>query len=225
MSARPPVVVSGIAEHDADLFANLVDEDQARARFRDHAGQFAQGLRHQPRLHAHVAVAHFAFQFGLGHQRRHRIHHQHVDLAGSDQGAGDFERLFAIIRLRNQQVVDIHAELFRIGRIERVFHVDEGGHAARLLGFGDDLQRDGGFARRFRPEDLVDSAARKSAHAQGGIERDATGRNHRHRHDRILRSEPQNRALAKLLLDLAQGQIQGACALLLVHVGFRSWKS
>src|ERR1700722_12846754 len=33
-----------IAEHDADLFADLVDENQTGARFRDRAGQFAQRL-------------------------------------------------------------------------------------------------------------------------------------------------------------------------------------
>ena len=73
-------------------------------------------LRHQPRLHAHVAIAHFAVELGLGHQRGHRIDHQHVDRAGGDQRAGDFERLLAVIRLRNQQIVDIHAQLAGVGR-------------------------------------------------------------------------------------------------------------
>src|SRR5580704_8928856 len=31
----------GVAEHDADFLADLVDEDQARARFRHDAGEFA----------------------------------------------------------------------------------------------------------------------------------------------------------------------------------------
>ncbi len=35
--------------------------------------------RHQPRLQTHVAVAHLAVKFGLGYQRRHRIHHEHVN--------------------------------------------------------------------------------------------------------------------------------------------------
>ena len=169
-------------------------------------GQFAERLRHQPRLHAHVAVAHFAFQFGLGHQRRHRIHHQHVDLPGGDQVSGDLQRLLAIIRLGDQQVVDIHAELPGIGRVERVFHVDERGDAALLLRLGDHLQRDGGLAGRFRSEDLVDAAAREPAHAQRGVQRNRTRRNHRHRYDGFLRSQPQDRALPELFLNLAQGQ-------------------
>ena len=40
-----------------------------------------------------------------------------------------------------------------------------------LLRFGDDLQRDGGFARRFRAEDLDHAAAGNTAHAQRRVER------------------------------------------------------
>jgi hypothetical protein len=110
-----------------------------------------------------VRIAHLAVEFGLGNQRGHRIDHQHVDRARGDQRAGDFERLLAVIGLRHQQIVDIHAQLARIIRIERVLHVDERRHPALLLRFGDHLQRDGRFARRFRPVDFVDAAARKAA--------------------------------------------------------------
>src|SRR5262249_32176747 len=54
-----------IPKHHADLFANLVDEDQTGTRLGDNAGQLAQRLRHQPGLQSHVAVAHFTFQFGF----------------------------------------------------------------------------------------------------------------------------------------------------------------
>ena len=49
---------------------------------------------------------------------------QHIDRAGAHQRIGDFERLFAGVRLRDQKVVDIDAELARIDRIERVFGID-----------------------------------------------------------------------------------------------------
>ena len=45
----------GVAEHDADFFADLVDENEAGARLGDDAGEFAQRLRHQARLQAHRA--------------------------------------------------------------------------------------------------------------------------------------------------------------------------
>ena len=186
---------------------------------RHHAGQLAQRLRHQPRLHAHVAVAHLAFEFGFGHQRRHRVHHQNVDLPRGDQSIGDFEGLLAVIGLGDQQIIDIHAQLAGVGWVERVLHVDESGDAALLLGFRDDLQRDGGFAGGFRAEDFDDAAAGKAADAQGGIERDRAGRDHRDRDDGVLRSQSQDRAFPKLLFDLAEGVFQSARALLFVHAG------
>src|SRR5690606_23877156 len=68
-----------VAEHHADLHADLVDEDHQAVGILDVAGDLAQRLRHQSRLHAHVVVAHVAFDFGLGHQRRHGVDDDHVD--------------------------------------------------------------------------------------------------------------------------------------------------
>src|SRR5205807_10427444 len=66
-----------IAEHDADLFADLIDEDETRIRFGHMAGELAHGLRHEPRLYAHMAVAHFAIELGFGDQRGDGVDHQH----------------------------------------------------------------------------------------------------------------------------------------------------
>src|SRR5689334_5753938 len=194
-----------IAEHDADLFANLIDEDQAGPRLVDRAGQLAERLRHEPRLQTHVAIAHFAIELALGHQRRDRIDHQHVDLARRDQVRGDFQRLLTVIGLGDEQVVHVDAEFARVSRIEGVLDVDECRDAALLLRFGHCLEGDGGFARGFRPEDLADAPAGKAAHAERGIERNRAGGDHRYRHDRVFRSEPQDRALAELLFNLTEG--------------------
>ena len=135
-------MVSGIAEHDADLFADLIDEDQAGIGFRHDAGEFAHRLRHQPGLNADELVAHFAVEFGFRNQRGHRVDHQHVDRPGADQHARDLERLLGVVRLGDQQVIDIDSEFPRVDGIERVFDVDERRHAAGPLRFGDHLQRD-----------------------------------------------------------------------------------
>ena len=57
------------------------------------------------------------------------------------------------------------------------------------------------------------------------IHRDRSGRNHRNRHDRVFRTQPQDRAFAELLLDLAQGNAQCPCAFFFVHKGGFSVKS
>ena len=97
--------------------------------------------------------------------------------SGSDQRAGDLQRLLPVIGLRNQQIIDIDAQLARVNRIERVLDIDECRHAADLLRFGDHLQRDGRFARRFRAKDFADAAARKSTDSQRIIERNGAGGN------------------------------------------------
>src|SRR5262249_21583575 len=76
----------GVAEHHADLLAELVREDQRRVRPRDRAGQLPQRLAHQPRLDADEAVAHLALDLGARHERRNRVDDDAVDAAGADEG-------------------------------------------------------------------------------------------------------------------------------------------
>src|SRR6185437_9625731 len=189
--------------HHADLFANLVDEDQAGARLAHGAGEFAQRLRHQPRLQTHVAIAHFAIEFRFRHECRHGIDHQHIDLSRGHQVTCDLQRLFAIIGLRDEQVIDVHAELAGIRRVKRVLHVDEGGDSAALLGFGNDLKRDGGFARRFRSEDFDHTATGEAAHAQSAVKGNGTGGDYGYGYDGVLGPEAKDGTLAELLLNLA----------------------
>ena len=72
----------------------------------------------------------------LRHQRGHRIHHNDVHGARADQRFGDFQRLLAVVWLRHQKIIHIHAELARVDRIERVFGVDERGLAAESSALG-----------------------------------------------------------------------------------------
>ena len=145
-------------------------------RLGDRSGELAQRLAHQPRLEAGKLIAHLAFEFGARRQRRNRIDHQHLDGAGAHQRIGDFQRLLAGIGLRDQEIVDIDAELAGIDRIERMFGIDEGADAAALLGFGDRLQRQRGLAGGFRPIDLDDAAPRQAADAKRDIEPQRAGR-------------------------------------------------
>ena len=129
---------------------------------------------------------------------------------GAHQRFGDFQRLLAVVGLRNQQIIHIHAEPLGIGRVERVFGIHKGCHAASLLGFGDNLQADGGFARGFRAEDFNHAAARNSAHAQSGVKGDAAGGDHRDGNDGPLASQPHDGTLAKLLFNLRERKINCA---------------
>src|SRR5260370_645336 len=88
-----------VAEHDSDLLADLVDEDQGGLRLRDDAGQLSQRFRHQARLKAHVAVAHLSFQLRARDERSHRVDDDHVDGAAAHEHLGDLQRLLAAVGL------------------------------------------------------------------------------------------------------------------------------
>src|SRR6202035_4246878 len=75
----------GRAVHDANLHADLIDEDHHGVGARDRGGQLAQRLTHQPRLQSRLQVAHFALDLGPWRQRRDRVDDQHVDRARTYQ--------------------------------------------------------------------------------------------------------------------------------------------
>ena len=126
-------------------------------------------------MQTHLRLTHFAFDFGLGRERGDGVDDDEIDRVGAHQHVGDFERLLAGVRLRDQQFVHVDAELFGIRRIERMFGVDEGGGAAELLDFGDHLQRERGLAGGFRSVDLDDAAARQAADAECDVETQRAG--------------------------------------------------
>jgi hypothetical protein len=134
-----------IAEHDADLFADLVDEKSGRCAIL--AMPVSLSLRHQalnPMWPSPISPS------ALG-TKAATSHYQDVNRIRCTS-ASDFERLFAVVGLRDQQVLDIHTQFLGILRIS-AFGVNECGHA-RSLCLGDHLQGDRRFARRFWPEDF-----------------------------------------------------------------------
>ena len=197
------------AEHDAHLLPQLVDEDDHAVGLVDGAGELAEGLAHEPRLQAHVGVAHVALDLRLGHQGRHGVHHHHVDGAGADQGFGDLQGLLAGVRLGHVEIVHVDAQALGINRIESVLRVDEGRRAAHLLSLSHHMEGDGGLAGGLGSEDLDDPSPGDASHAQGDVEVDAA------RGDggdvQIGGVVPQlhDGPLAELLFDLRKGYFKG----------------
>ena len=171
----------------------------------DVAGELAQRLAHEPRLQPGQLVAHLAFDFRLGHQRRHRIDDDDVDAARTHQHVGDLQPLLAGVGLRNQQIADVDAELAGVDGIERVLGVDVGGRAAGLLHLRDHLQAQRGLAGRFRTVDLHDAAARQAADAERDVETERTGGHHRQVVGDLGFAHFHDGALAELLFDLGEG--------------------
>ncbi len=149
-------------------------------------------------------VAHFAFDFGLRHECRDRVDHDHVDRARAHQRISNFKRLFARVRLGNQQIRHVHAKLARVLDVQRVFCVDKRCRAAELLHFGDDLQRQRGFTRRFRPVNFDYTTTRQTADAQCDVESQRSRGDHLDIFDCLTRAEPHDRPFAELFFNLRE---------------------
>ncbi len=103
-------------------------------------------------------------------------------------------------------------------RIHGVLGVDVGADAAVALRFGHDVHGEGGLARGLGAEDLDDPAAGQAPDTEGQIERQGTGRDGIDR-DHTLVAHLHHGAGAELLVDLAQGHLEGFVSL---HGGFPS---
>src|SRR5262245_49440427 len=88
-----------------------------------------------------------------------------------------------------------------------MFGVDIGAHAAVLLRFGDDLQRQRRLAGSFRTVNFDHPAARHTADTERDVESERTGRNGLHVFDYSAFAELHDRAFAELLFDLAYGEV------------------
>jgi hypothetical protein len=165
------------------------------------------GLAHQPGLQADVAVTHLALDLGARHECGHRVDDHEVDGSGADQHVHDLERLLAGVGLADQQCVGVDTEGSRVLGIKGVLGVDERRDPTGCLRVGDRVQGHRGLARAFRAVDLDDAPARQAADAERHVQSDRAGRDDFDRHVGAI-AEAHHRALAVLLLDLCQGDVE-----------------
>ena len=207
-----------VAVHHAHLFTQLVDENGNGPRLAHNARELAQGLGHQAGLQAHKAVAHLAVNLRLGHQRRHGVHHHHVQGPGAYQRLGNFQGLLAGVRLGDVQFVNVDSQLLGVGGVQGVFRVHKGADAALFLGLGHDVQRHRGFTGGFRAVDFDDAALGYAAHPQGQIQLQVTGGDDLHVLAGLL-AQLHHGAFAILLVQVRQGMFQGLELFLLSALG------
>ena len=165
-----------------------------------------------------MGVAHLALDLGPRGEGGDRVDHDHVEGAGADEHVGDLEGLFARVGLRDEELVDVDADGPGVGRVHGVLGVDVGADAAVALGLGDDVGGEGGLAGALRAVDLADPAPGQAADAEGQVEGQGAGGDGLDGH-RALVAHLHDGAGAELLLDLAEGQVEGLAAALAVDVG------
>ncbi|MNW56817.1 hypothetical protein D3C74_345610 [compost metagenome] len=151
-----------------------------------------------------MAVTHLALDLGLGHERRDRVDDDDVDGARADQHVRDLEGLLARVRLRDEQRVGVDAQLLRVLGVQRVLGVDERRDAARALGAGHGVERDGRLAAGLGAVDLHDTAAREAADAERDVQGDRPGGDDLDRRATLV-AEAHHRSLAEVAVDLCEG--------------------
>ena len=172
---------------------------------------YAHGERaqqaHEPRLQAHVRIAHVALELGLGHERGDGVDDEHVDGAGADERLRDLERLLSRVGLGDEQIVGIDADLPCIIHVEGVLGVDEGRQAVLFLRLRDDVEGQGRLPARFGSEDLDDPSPGHSTRPERHVEADRAGGNRGDIGDHLAAAQPHDRPFPKLPLDLGDCQI------------------
>src|SRR6202790_1846870 len=191
-----------VAAHHSDFHADLIDENNQNIGALDIRRELAQRLTHQPSLQAGQLVAHFAFDFRLGHERGNRIDDNDVDSARAHQHIGNFQALLPRIRLGNEHLADVHPQLAGIDRIERILGVDIGGDSAELLLLRYNLQAERRLARGFGSIDLDHAPTRQAADTKRDVQAERSGRHHLQIVLHLGLAHLHDRALAELLFNL-----------------------
>ena len=88
-----------IAEHNADLFTQLVDKNRRAAGTVHDTGEFPHRLGHEAGLQTDTGISHLAVKLRLRHKGSDRVYDNQIDGAGFDQYFGDLKGLFPGIRL------------------------------------------------------------------------------------------------------------------------------
>jgi hypothetical protein len=167
-----------------------------------------------------VLLADRGVQLGLGYQRGDGVDDQDVDRAGGDQQAGDLQRLLAAFGVAQQQPVGVHAARLGPGKVEGVLGVDEHARPAGALRLGEHREGQGGLADALGAVDLADPAAGDAADAQGVVQGEAAGGDHRGRGRGGAVGAGHDRG-AELLGDGVEGGLQAP--VMVVPLGMGGW--
>ena len=84
-------------------------------------------------------------------------------------GLGDLQSLLTVVRLGDVEVINIHADIFRIDGIQRMLCIDETGDTASLLNLGYHMKRYGCLTTGLRSVDLDHTSLWNTAQSQRNI--------------------------------------------------------
>ncbi len=170
-------------------------------RLCDRAGDLSQSLGHKARLQTDVGSAHVALDLRLGNKRRNGVDDYNVNSAAAHKRLADFKRLLAGVRLRNEKIVYVDAEILGVNGVKSVLRVDKRGFAAQLLNLSNAVQSDSRFTGGFGTVYLGDPSAGDAADAESHVESHGTGGDRGNVHSGVF-AHFHDGSLAEILLKL-----------------------
>ena len=117
-----------------------------------------------------MAVSHVALNLLSGHKSRHGVDDNDIHSSGADHRLRDLQRLVTAVRLRDVQLVNIHADISCIDRVQRMFRIDKSCNTSPLLHLGDHVQGHRRLTAGLRSVDLHHAASWHAAQPQRQIQ-------------------------------------------------------
>ena len=117
-----------------------------------------------------MGITNVSVNFRFGDQGGNRVDNDDIDPTGTDQNLGDLQGLLTVVRLRDQQVVDIDSQALGIAGVEGMFGVDKRRGASGSLGLSNNVQGQGRLTGRFRTVDLGNPSFGESPDPKGDIQ-------------------------------------------------------
>ena len=118
-----------------------------------------------------MGIAHLALDFCTRNESSNGVDNDNINRTAAYQSISNLQRLLAIIRLRNQQIVNINAQMARIFRIQCVLRINEGCIAAQLLRLSNHMQSHSRLTGRFRSINFNHTSTGNTADTKSNIQR------------------------------------------------------
>ena len=131
---------------------------------------------------------------------------------------GNLQRLLAVVRLGYVEIVDIHADIARIHRIQRMLRIDKSRDPAALLHLGYHMQSHSRLTARLRTVDLNDTSLRNAAKTERDVQAQRARGNRLDIHMSSRIPELHHGTLSKLLLNLRKRSVQCFQLIFLCHL-------
>ena len=149
-----------------------------------------------------MSIAHFTVDFCFRNHRCNGVNNDDIYSTTANKGFCNLKSLFTIIWLRNQQVINIYAQVTRIYRIHCMLRINESCNATLFLCFCYSVKCYCCFTRGFWTVDFNYTATREATHTNSDIDCKRTRGDNLYVHAICCFTKTHNSAFTKVFFNL-----------------------